>query len=99
MNYLQFYFCIGIIADKEVGLGHLMGVIEKFFNKIGIKNLLFKPTYNPYTEPSLEIYGWHPLLNKMVEIGNSGVFRPEMLRPMGIPEGIQVLGWGLGTIS
>eukprot|EP00335_Anophryoides_haemophila_P000244 CAMPEP_0204821472 /NCGR_PEP_ID=MMETSP1018-20131115/20703_1 /ASSEMBLY_ACC=CAM_ASM_000518 /TAXON_ID=46462 /ORGANISM="Anophryoides haemophila, Strain AH6" /LENGTH=52 /DNA_ID=CAMNT_0051932687 /DNA_START=673 /DNA_END=831 /DNA_ORIENTATION=- len=32
----------------------------------------------------------------MVEIGNSGVFRPEMLRPMGIPEDVQVLGWGLG---
>ena len=32
----------------------------------------------------------------MVEIGNSGVFRPEMLRPMGLPEDVQVLGWGLG---
>jgi len=73
-----------------------MGIIEKFFNKIGIKDLLFKPTYNPYTEPSLEIYGYHPTLKKMVEIGNSGVFRPEMLRPMGIPEDVQVLGWGLG---
>lgn len=65
-----------------------MGIIEKFFHKIGIKNLLFKPTYNPYTEPSLEIYGYHPVLKKMVEIGNSGVFRPEMLRPMGIPEDV-----------
>ena len=25
-------------------------------------------------------------LNKWVEIGNSGMFRPEMLRPMGFPE-------------
>jgi len=32
----------------------------------------------------------------MVEIGNSGVFRPEMLRTMGLPEDVVVLGWGLG---
>ena len=46
---------------------------------------MFKPTYNPYTEPSLEIHGYHPILKKQVEIGNSGVFRPEMLVPMGLP--------------
>jgi phenylalanyl-tRNA synthetase alpha chain len=30
-----------------------------------------------------------------VEIGNSGVFRPEMLRPMGLPEDVSVIAWGL----
>jgi phenylalanyl-tRNA synthetase alpha chain len=34
-------------------------------------------------------------LKKKVEIGNSGVFRPEMLEPLGIPKGINILGWGL----
>ena len=29
------------------------------------------------------------------QIGNSGIFRPEMLLPMGIPEGVSVLAWGL----
>jgi phenylalanyl-tRNA synthetase alpha chain len=29
--------------------------------------------------------GYHPILKKKVEIGNSGIFRPEMLRPMGFP--------------
>jgi len=24
----------------------------------------FKPTYNPYTEPSMEIFHWHHGLNK-----------------------------------
>ena len=32
----------------------------------------------------------------MIEIGNSGVFRPEMIRPMGLPENVNVLGWGAG---
>jgi phenylalanyl-tRNA synthetase alpha chain len=30
----------------------------------------------------MEVYGYHPILRKKVEIGNSGVFRPEMLLPM-----------------
>ena len=28
------------------------------------------------------MYNWHPGLKKLVEVGNSGVFRPEMLKPM-----------------
>ena len=33
----------------------------------------------------MEIFAFHPGLNKWVEIGNSGMFRPEMLLPMGLP--------------
>lgn len=56
----------------------------------------FKPAYNPYTEPSMEIFGFSPQLNKWMELGNSGCFRPEMLRPMGLPEDVRVIAWGLG---
>ena len=69
--------------------------MQVFFSKMGVKNLRFKPAYNPYTEPSLEIFSYHEGLRKWVEIGNSGMFRPEMLRPMGLPENVNVLGWGL----
>lgn len=34
-------------------------------------------------------------LGKWMEVGNSGVFRPEMLRPMGLPEDVNVIAWGL----
>uniref|UniRef100_A0A671K2S9 Phenylalanine--tRNA ligase alpha subunit n=1 Tax=Sinocyclocheilus anshuiensis TaxID=1608454 RepID=A0A671K2S9_9TELE len=34
-------------------------------------------------------------LKKWVEVGNSGVFRPEMLLPMGLPKGVSVIAWGL----
>lgn len=47
----------GVVIDKNVNLGSLMGIIREFFKKIGITKLWFKPTYNPYTEPSMEIYG------------------------------------------
>lgn len=43
----------------------------------------------------MEIFGYHPILKKKVEIGNSGIFRPEMLAPMGLPKGVSVIAWGL----
>lgn len=91
----EFHQVEGVVADRNIGLAHLIGMFKVFFRKIGIKKLKFKPAYNPYTEPSLEIFGYHPILKEYVEIGNSGVFRPEMLRPMGLPEDVNVLGWGL----
>lgn len=36
-------------------------------------------------------------MKKEVEIGNSGIFRPEMLRPMGLPEDVTVIAWGLSV--
>ena len=85
----------GVVADYGITLGDLIGFMQVFFSKMGVKNLRFKPAYNPYTEPSLEIFSFHEGLKKWVEIGNSGMFRPEMLRPMGLPEDVNVLGWGL----
>ncbi|GIX60929.1 phenylalanyl-tRNA synthetase alpha chain A, putative [Babesia caballi] len=85
----------GVMIGFGLGLGHLMGVLSAFYAAIGIHQLRYKPAYNPYTEPSMEIYGYHPDLKKWVEIGNSGIFRPEMLLPMGLPKGVSVVGWGL----
>jgi len=91
----EFHQCEGFVADRNIGLSNLMGLIDTFMKKIGFKKLKYKPAYNPYTEPSLEIFGYHPGLNKWVEIGNSGVFRPEMLKPMGLPDDVNVIAWGL----
>lgn len=91
----EFHQVEGVIADFGLALGGLIGFMEVFFGKMGIHRLRFKPAYNPYTEPSLEIFGYHPGLKKWVEIGNSGMFRPEMLEPMGLPKDMRVYGWGL----
>lgn len=32
---------------------------------------------------------------RWTEIGNSGIFRPEMLVPMGLPRDVRVIAWGL----
>lgn len=91
----EFHQVEGVVADYELSLGDLIGVITTFFRKIGMNNLRFKPAYNPYTEPSMEIFAFHPDLNKWTEVGNSGVFRPEMLLPMGLPSNVRVIAWGL----
>ncbi|KAL8950729.1 MAG: hypothetical protein Q9222_003248 [Ikaeria aurantiellina] len=91
----EFHQVEGVIADFGLALGGLIGFMEVFFGKMGIHGLRFKPAYNPYTEPSLEIFGYHEGLNKWVEIGNSGMFRSEMLEPMGLPKDMRVYGWGL----
>lgn len=35
-----------------------IGFMETFFGKMGLKNLRFKPAYNPYTEVILRCT-WH----------------------------------------
>ncbi|KAJ4890847.1 putative phenylalanine--tRNA ligase alpha subunit [Raphanus sativus] len=91
----EFHQIEGLICDRGLTLGDLIGVLEAFFARLGMPKLRFKPAYNPYTEPSMEIFSYHPGLEKWVEIGNSGMFRPEMLQPMGLPEDVRVIAWGL----
>ncbi|KAJ3068841.1 hypothetical protein HDU98_008048 [Podochytrium sp. JEL0797] len=93
----EFHQLEGVVADRGLTLGDLIGTLHSFFQKLGIPRIKFKPAFNPYTEPSMEIFSWHDGLNKWVEIGNSGMFRPEMLRPMGLPEDVSVIAWGLGV--
>ncbi|XP_028765783.1 phenylalanine--tRNA ligase alpha subunit, cytoplasmic [Neltuma alba] len=91
----EFHQIEGLVCDRGLTLRDLIGVLYDFFSRMGMTKLKFKPAYNPYTEPSMEIFSYHEGLKKWVEVGNSGMFRPEMLRPMGLPEDVQVIAWGL----
>eukprot|EP00479_Gromia_sphaerica_P013049 TRINITY_DN7111_c0_g1_i1.p1 TRINITY_DN7111_c0_g1~~TRINITY_DN7111_c0_g1_i1.p1 ORF type:complete len:90 (-),score=7.55 TRINITY_DN7111_c0_g1_i1:176-445(-) len=42
----------------------------------------------------MEIFGYSAA-NGWMEVGNSGIFRPEMLKPMGLPDNVRVIAWGL----
>ena len=93
----EFHQVEGFVIGEGLSLAHLMGTIQDFFRRLGpeFQDMKFKPTYNPYTEPSMEFACYHPTLKKWVECGNSGVFRPEMLRPMGFSDKVTVIAWGL----
>ncbi len=83
----------GLIYDDDLTAKDLIKYLKEFYARIGINNIRVKPTYNPYTEPSFEIQGFFDKLNRWVEIGNSGIFRPEVLSSFGIKK--NVLGFGL----
>jgi phenylalanyl-tRNA synthetase alpha chain len=89
----EFYQVEGFVMGEGLTLRHLMGVIKEFYAKIGLTKIKFKPTYNPYTEPSMEASAYHPKLG-WVEMINSGMFRPESLAPFGI--NVPVIAWGFG---
>lgn len=91
----EFHQVEGFIVDRNLSLSHMMHTLEQFFRRVGIEKLRFKPAYNPYTEPSMEIFGYHNGLQKWMEVGNSGMFRPELLKPMGFDEDVTAIAWGL----
>lgn len=91
----EFHQVEGFVIDRDISLAKMMHTFDSFFRRIGVSQLRFKPTFNPYTEPSMEIYGFHTGLDKWIEVGNSGLFRPELLAPIGFDDGVSVMAWGL----
>ena len=91
----EFHQVEGFMVDRNLSLANMMHTIHTFFKKVGIEQLRFKPAFNPYTEPSMEIFGYHEGMKRWMELGNSGVFRAEMLKPMGFDDDVTAIAWGL----
>jgi phenylalanyl-tRNA synthetase alpha chain len=92
-HLLEFFQIEGWVMAEDLSVRDLMGTFEEFYQQFGITDLQFKPHYNPYTEPSFELFGTHPETGELIEIGNSGMFREEVLRPLGVE--CDVMAWGL----
>ena len=93
-HLVEFNQVEGIVTDKHVTLRDLMGLQKEFYSKLGIKRIKFWPTFFPYTEPSLQSMIYNCALDKWVEMGGMGIFRPEVTHPLGIKN--PVLAWGVG---
>lgn len=85
----------GIVVDKNANFRNLLGYLKEFYKKMGFEEVKFVPSYFPYTEPSVEIYGYNKQKNVWIEIGGAGIFRPEVVVPL-LGEYIPVLAWGPG---
>ncbi len=92
-HLLEFFQIEGWVMAEDLSVRDLMGTFEEFYRQFGITDIEFKPHYNPYTEPSFELFGRHPETGELIEIGNSGMFRDEVLRPLGVD--CDVMAWGL----
>jgi phenylalanyl-tRNA synthetase alpha chain len=93
-NTAEFYQIEGIVVDKGVTLRDLIGTLKIFYARFGLKKVRFWPCYFPYTEPSAEATVYVTKLKRWIELCGMGMFRPEVLAPMGIK--YPVLAWGGG---
>jgi phenylalanyl-tRNA synthetase alpha chain len=84
----------GVIIDEKANLASLLGTLKAFYRKMGFTRFQFRPAFFPYTEPSVEIFVWSERKKDWVEMGGSGIFRPEVTQPLGCST--PVLAWGLG---
>jgi len=90
----EFHQMDGIIVGKGLNVRHLMGFLREFYKKLGLREVKLWPSFFPYTEPSLEVIVYSEKVKDWLELGGSGVFRPEVTWPLGVR--VPVLAWGPG---
>ena len=94
-HLIEFNQLEGIVIDENLSFANLLGVLKKFAIEVaGAKKVRFLPDYFPFTEPSVQMDVWSEKLNKWVEFGGAGMFRPEITESLGIKA--PVMAWGLG---
>jgi phenylalanyl-tRNA synthetase alpha chain len=105
----MFHQVEGLVIDKGSNLGHLKWILEesmKAFFEVDRVQMRFRPSFFPFTEPSLEVdiqcrleknevrFGEG---NDWLEILGCGMVHPNVLRNCGLdPEEYQGFAWGMG---
>ena len=88
----EFYQIEGIVMEEDASFPMLIGVLKEFYHRMGFEKVKVRPAYYPYTEPSMDVIVWFN--DTWLELGGSGIFRPEVTEPLGVKH--PVLAWGLG---
>src|SRR6516165_7469334 len=105
----MFHQVEGLVIDRKSHLGHLKWILAEFFkaffevDKVGMR---FRPSFFPFTEPSLEVdiqyrrdkgeirFGEG---DDWMEILGCGMVHPNVLRNCGLdPDEYQGFAWGMG---
>ena len=105
----MFHQVEGLVIDRSANLGHLKWILEEFlkaFFEVGDVKIRFRPSYFPFTEPSVEVdvqcarkdgeirFGEG---EDWLEIGGCGMVHPNVLRNCGLdPDVYQGFAWGVG---
>jgi len=90
----DFFQTEGIVVEEGLNLQHLIGLLKLFAKEFaGAEEVKVTPAYFPFTEPSAQISAKHPQMG-WIELGGSGIFRPELTKPLGI--NVPVIAWGIG---
>jgi phenylalanyl-tRNA synthetase alpha chain len=105
----MFHQIEGLVIDKHSHLGHLKWILEEFckaFFEVDRVKMRFRPSFFPFTEPSLEVdiqcrrekgevrFGEG---DDWMEILGCGMVHPNVLKNCGIdPDEFQGFAWGMG---
>lgn len=105
----MFHQVEGLVIDKSAHLGHLKWILEEFckaFFEVPNVNMRFRPSFFPFTEPSMEVdiqcdrRGNELRLgegNDWLEILGCGMVHPNVLRNCKLdPDEYQGFAWGMG---
>lgn len=91
----QFFQVEGIVVHPDANMKNLVWFLKEFFKKLGFDKIRLRPSYFPYTEPSVEIDVYNDKRKEWVELGGSGIFRPEVTYAL-TGKYVPVLAWGMG---
>ncbi len=92
----------GLCVGTDITLAHLKGTLEQFFKDYLTSDakVRFRPSFFPFTEPSVEIDVWYAPEGKegrWLEIGGAGMVHPTVLKNAGLdPEVYQGFAFGFG---
>ncbi len=105
----MFHQVEGLVIDKGAHLGHLKWILEEFckaFFEVDAVKMRFRPSFFPFTEPSLEVdiqcrrdkgeirFGEG---EDWLEILGCGMVHPNVLKNCGLdPNEYQGFAWGMG---
>lgn len=89
----EFHQVEGIVSADGINYQNLLGILKEFYKKLSFE-VRFRPAYFPYTYLSTECEVYLEEKESWIELGGSGMFRPEVLKPLGID--VPVLAFGLG---
>ncbi len=92
---IEFFQTEGIVVDESATFPQLLGFLQLFYKKMGFNKIRFRPSFFPYTEPSVEVDVFHEGKQQWLELGGAGMFRPEVTRPL-FGKSVHVLAWGQG---
>ncbi|USN45786.1 MAG: phenylalanine--tRNA ligase subunit alpha [Candidatus Woesearchaeota archaeon] len=94
-HLFEFYQVEGIVIDPQANLKHLLGYLTQFYGQMGFSEIKLLPAYFPYVEPACEVHGFSKEKKQWIELGGSGMIRPEVSKVL-LGFEAPILAWGLG---
>ena len=94
----EFHQVEGLVCGPDISYQNLLGVLKEFYKKLGFE-VRFRPAYFPYTYLSTESEIYLEEKESWIELGGAGMFRPEVLRPLGIDQPALAFGMGIERLA